>query len=840
MDESALQLDGYRFVRPIDQGGQGRVVLAIRQRDQRKVAIKIIRPERWADAGAEARFEKERRILERLNHPHIVRILDHGRLNTGELWYATEYVDGGSVNKYVHDLDRTILGTGSKTERHEFPVKKVLELFVRICQGVEAAHQAGVLHRDLKPANILVDGTGTPRILDFGIARSLEPRGSEALTLTGQFIGSPVWCAPEQIEARPSRIDVRADVYSLGMMLYHALTGGFPFDVDQPWPQLFDTIRHAEPTPPGELRDFIDDDLQALVLKAIAKEQERRYATVAALREDLERYRRGEPILARGDGAAYRLMKFTRRYRAAVTALAIIVALTAAYAASVTMQYRRAEMNAADAREKFRAARDMLDFTLSQIDTELGRVAGASHIRRKLLEKAYAQLEDLTRERTDDPLLQGDLARLESKLADLAQGLGWLDKAAQHAELALAIREQLAATNAGDPDAQADLSIAIVRVGDIAGGRGDNAKRRAFYERALQIDESLVERYPDRRHYLDNLNWSYDRMSCCMLNEGDTSRAADYHLKRLATARQLLAARPDHRPSKYSLVQALLQVGADWQLGGPADGSPLEQRAVHAVTLSGELAAAEPTNPDFMRSHLAALRLYADLARSSERFGEATAWLQEAFAITERLITIEPDQPELRGLQLEVWLELGQCATGTGALDDARDCFEKALRQAADLAAAHPDMPAMQARCISAQCFLAEFYWRIGRRDEAREHWAEAMCHWKDSLGPPDGNVWARAHLARLLLACDAVELRDPALALDYARQAAEASQRRSPVILAALARAELANGHRDVARRTIEEGLSQLRPTPSERRRELETLLFQCDAAGATPLAGP
>ncbi|MEP0846116.1 MAG: protein kinase [Phycisphaerae bacterium] len=354
---SAPQIPGYRVVRPLGGGGQGSVWQAVALDGARKVALKVIRPERMGDERVRARFRQERRILELLDHRNIVRVLDHGELPGGALWHATEYVSGKPLHEYVNELDEAAIREGGRRRCGTFPLETVLRLFSRVCDAVHTAHQVGVIHRDLKPSNVLVDDGGEPHVLDFGVARPPRAEDPEALTLTGEFVGSVTWASPEQVSGGAGAVDERSDVYSLGLVLYHLLTGAYPYDVTGGAATVFDRIRHADPTPPGAYATFIDDELQTVILKCLAKERERRYATAAELRDELERYLRREPIRAKGENSWYALRKFVSRNVALSSGAAVAFVLSLAFGAAMWGLYaqqlaatRRAESAEQDAR----------------------------------------------------------------------------------------------------------------------------------------------------------------------------------------------------------------------------------------------------------------------------------------------------------------------------------------------------------------------------------------------------------------------------------------------------------------------------------------------------------
>lgn len=386
----APQVPGYRVVRPLGTGGQGSVWQAVALEGAQKVALKVIRPERISDERVRARFRQERRILELLDHRNIVRVLDHGELPGGELWHATEYVSGKPLHEYVNQLDQAAIREGGRRRSGAFPLATVLRLFARVCDAVHTAHQVGVIHRDLKPSNILVDEAGEPHVLDFGVARPPRSEDPEALTLTGEFVGSVTWASPEQVSGDPAAVDERSDVYSLGLVLYHLLTGAYPYDVTGGAATVFDRIRHADPTPPRAYATFIDDELQTITLKCLAKERERRYQTADELRDELERYLRREPIRAKGESTWYALRKFVSRNLALSTGVAVAFVLSLGLGAAMWGLYARQLF------ETQRAERAEQDARRSET-----RALAAEHEAKRQLAETYAQAARLASQRGD-------------------------------------------------------------------------------------------------------------------------------------------------------------------------------------------------------------------------------------------------------------------------------------------------------------------------------------------------------------------------------------------------------------------------------------------------------
>ena len=409
----------YRIVEVIGAGGMGRVYLAERADDhyRQKVAIKIVGRHAATSRNIE-RFRAERQILANLDHPHIARLLDGGQTEDGLPYLVLEYVEGRSIIDYCRDR------SASLEER--------LDLFVRVCDAVDHAHRNLVIHRDIKPANIWVTEEGVPKLLDFGIAKLLDAEAvgqGPALTRAGLRLLTPEYASPEQVTGAP--ITTATDVYSLGLLLYELLTDRFPYgsrdELASDWRRL---ICETNPPPPSTVvgrpeqasqdgavpsagpadrrqrRAALRGDLDNIVMTAIRKEPERRYAGARALADDLRAYRDHRPVAARADTPGYRLAKFVRRHRAGVAATAAVLAFTIGLVAFYTQRLAgerdRATLAALQAGE-------VSAFLSSVFESASPLVQqGESVSAVDLLEHGAARIEQLA----DQPALQAELYRI--------------------------------------------------------------------------------------------------------------------------------------------------------------------------------------------------------------------------------------------------------------------------------------------------------------------------------------------------------------------------------------------------------------------------------------------
>ncbi len=365
LSRSALPQDGerigiYRIERPISAGGMGVVYLAERDDGvyRQRVAIKLVQPSQLLldptrRQGLLTRFEEERAILAQLQHPNIVRIIDGGQTDQGLPYLVMDFVDGVDLMRFCRE--------------RQLDVPARLDLFCQVCDAVQEAHRHLIVHRDLKPGNVLVDAGGVPHLLDFGIAKLLDPlraaESDDATQATVLGAMTPAYASPEQLRRRP--LTTRSDIYSLGVTLYQMLTGKRPYDTDdltpaeieravcdtEP-PTLSRALRDADAEPGyAQTPHSLPSDLERIVAKALHKEPARRYGTAQELADDLRRYVAGQPVLAQRDTLAYRAGKFLGRHRIASALVGAALALILAASALALYQAHKARQAATETGE---------------------------------------------------------------------------------------------------------------------------------------------------------------------------------------------------------------------------------------------------------------------------------------------------------------------------------------------------------------------------------------------------------------------------------------------------------------------------------------------------------
>ncbi|MCK4659192.1 MAG: serine/threonine protein kinase [Phycisphaerae bacterium] len=345
-------IEGYRLLSEIHRGGQGIVYKAIQKATKRTVALKVLREGPFAGPRERLRFEREIALVASLEHPNIVTIYDSG-VATGQHFFVMEYIHGKLLDRYVFDK--------------QLGLRETLQLFEKVCAAVAYAHQHGVIHRDLKPGNILVDARGEPHIIDFGLAKIAGPgwaAGGVAVTVTSEFLGTLAYASPEQTLGDPALVDIRTDVYSLGVILYELVTGNFPYPVVGNMKDILKAISETPPEPPSSwhrrsrresasrkaIPHRINDELDTIILKALAKAKERRYSSAEELRRDLAHYLQGESIEAKRDSAWYVLRKLARRniYATATVISLLVILCSSTY---ISFDFYRQTREALDQRE---------------------------------------------------------------------------------------------------------------------------------------------------------------------------------------------------------------------------------------------------------------------------------------------------------------------------------------------------------------------------------------------------------------------------------------------------------------------------------------------------------
>lgn len=469
----------YKIIREIGRGGMGSVYLAVRNDDQfnKRVAIKLLR--RGMDSeDILKRFRNEERILAALEHPNIARLIDAGITDDGLPYFVMEYIEGESLDKYCDENDLTT------NER--------LELFQKVCSAVQYAHQNLIVHRDLKPSNIFVTNKGEPKLLDFGIAKLLNPELlSNTIAPTATFVRlmTPDYASPEQIRGRT--ITTASDIYSLGILLYKLLTGELPYHFQDSSPQEIErVVCEKQPTKPSEvisektgkdnLKSKIQNpkslrgDLDNIILMALRKEPSRRYQSAAAFSEDIRRHLAGLPVLARPNTLGYRLSKFITRHKVSVAAACLILLSLISGIFISVRQARIASREEAKAKTVNEFLQNLLNASNPQIAAS--RTNGHDTTVKELLDVAAQKLE--TEELSNQPEVKAELKRIIG-ISYLEQGQ--YEAAQKSLEAALKLKTEIYGENSPE------TLQTLVALASLWLATGKNEEADKFYRQRLSI-----------------------------------------------------------------------------------------------------------------------------------------------------------------------------------------------------------------------------------------------------------------------------------------------------------------------------------------------------------------
>ncbi len=372
-------IDGYRINGLLGSGGMGTVWQATQISTKRTVALKVIQARFTASERGHQRFIREVELAARLEHPHIARVYDSG-ICRNHTYYAMEWIQGVPLDQYARSQS---LGLHSS-----------VALMGSICEAVQYAHQHGVIHRDLKPSNILISADGQAHVLDFGLAKDLlnEP-GDQTVSIEGDLIGTPAYMSPEQAAGQHQDIDSRCDVYALGVILYLLLTGQHPTPADGSLLYLLEAIRQVEPRRPSLINPRIPSDLEAVVLKALAKQVDERYQSVAELKHDLDCWLQGLPITLRSANTWYLLRKIAARHRLTTTVMALLTVIVLSFSFTYAFLYHQLRL----AHYQLETKQQLLDDQVQKYQS-LGRhVLLTDYFLPAWWECDIAQARDLTR-----------------------------------------------------------------------------------------------------------------------------------------------------------------------------------------------------------------------------------------------------------------------------------------------------------------------------------------------------------------------------------------------------------------------------------------------------------
>ncbi|HYL99172.1 MAG TPA: serine/threonine-protein kinase [Blastocatellia bacterium] len=681
----------YKVIDEIGVGGMGAVYLAARADEQyeKQVAIKLMK-ESSGKSFIVSRFLAERQILANLNHPNIARLLDGGATEDGSPYLVMEYIEGVPIDQYANDRE---LSTNDR-----------LKLFLEVLSAVRYAHANLVIHRDIKPGNILVTADGSPKLLDFGIAKILAPAGAaEPETQTVLPLMTPDYASPEQVKGQT--ISTSTDIYSLGVLLYRLLTGRHPYRFKTTSPQEIERViceqeperpssalsaareatestaevSHSEQTqakiesPKPRRKRSLGADLDNVVMMALRKEPERRYSSVEQLAEDIRRYLEGRPVIAHKDSFGYRASKFVRRRRVGVAAGALVALTLVAGVVATAREARIARTQQLRAERRFNDVRKLANSFMFEIQDSVQNLAGSTPTRELLVTKALEYLDSLAQESNDDPALQRELATSYEKVGDIqgnpySPNLGNVEGALSSYRKAVAIRESLNARNPTS-DLQFELGLSYRGLGDILEQKADTVDCVGYYRKSLEIFEQLNSAQPNDMRFLEELGRAHEVM-------GEGLSRTDSHVEEL-----------QHYRTSLGIVEDLM--------------------------------AKEPDNPKRLRSVGIGLLKVADGLDENQHPQEATETLRRCVIIMERLADAGPKNPRAQREYTFSVNKLGELLNETEHSSEALETFNRVLKIREDMANSDPANTQAQFDLVSVRSNISRSLAKLGRGDEA-------------------------------------------------------------------------------------------------------------------------
>ncbi len=690
------QIDDYKIISEIGVGGMGTVYLAERISFAQKVAVKLIN--RGMDTRAVLkRFKMERQILSRLNHPNIAKLLDGGETPEGLPYFVMEYIEGETITKFC--------------EHQQFDVNERLELFQKVCNAIGYAHANLIVHRDIKPSNIIVTNDGTPKLLDFGIAKLLDNEIDNTATIGRMF--TPEYASPEQINGLP--ITTATDVYSLGVVLYQILSGVRPFtSKSRNYGEIANLVLTVEPLRPSSVvsgrRSVVkntsemesqrtkdegkktkirnlEGDLDNIILKALRKEPERRYQSVGDFAEDIKRHLNGLPVTATADTNRYRFSKFVRRHKqgtaisAAVSLLIFSLSGVAIYQGiAVTRERVKAERRLVETRK-------IANSLMFEIHDSLQNLPGATTARELLVKRALEYLSSLSKEATDNPALENELAAAYRKVGDIQGGYfaktGKSSEALENYLNAYRIQTKLLNANSKDLELIKEFGITTIKLGEISYSSVGNVEdARRYFQESQKLYESLVIAEPNNALWKSKLAYIYSFTNGLSAEKGNYSEAEEYRIKSLKFNDDAIASAPED--SEVMIIASGIYSNIGNELGNPnlSDLDKLDEALElfqKALLIQRKLLDKEPSNILF-KSRIGSA--YVNLGNIRLEKGEINQALKEyetALKIHKELSNSDLNDIYLRSMVAYEEKQTGLALLKSGRTDDAIEYQKKSV-----------------------------------------------------------------------------------------------------------------------------------------------------------------
>jgi non-specific serine/threonine protein kinase/serine/threonine-protein kinase len=826
----------YRLRQRIGEGGMGEVYLGEREDQFRqRVAVKLIRPG-MASPEVVRRFVIERQTLAALNHPHIVRLVDGGATEDGLPYLVVDYVDGIPIDRYC--------------DQHKLSISQRLRLFVESCVAVHHAHQSLIVHCDLKPGNILVTPEGSPMLLDFGIAKLLDPAAmgiSAQAALTRQRAFTPDYASPEQLRGEP--VTTATDIYALGVVLYELLTGHSPYranagsladwirsvceqdaeppstvirrttqtvaEDDRPTETITpETVSQSREGDPQSLHRRLRGDLDAIVLKALRKDPHERYGSVDQLAEDIRRHLAGLPVLARKSTTAYVARKFFQRHKLGVAAAAVVLLTLAAGLASTLWESHVAA-------RRFEDVRRLAHTFLFDVHDSIQDLPGSTPARALIARTGTEYLDRLASGSRGDPSLALELAEGYDKIADVegnvaGSNLGKPIEAIASYRKALALSQSVLAGYPADRKARQVVAQSHEGLGLLLAFQGKAAEGLDHFREAMKLRQTLAASDPQNVELRLDLDRAYEDQGDILggargINLGRTAEARDAYQKALALIPDLPPGHPSALRARRAKAVLLMKL-ADIERAADAADS-LVKYASSLETADAILQA----DPNSMRARNLVTALLNKLAFVKAGTGDLKGALlnfQRAVDIDYAALAADPNNDKARS---DVVVTLKNLADlyyyEMNSLPEALRCYRKAAEYLEIQVRADAGNIVWQQNLSEIVTDIASILLSTGQPREARvqaQRGLELAKAVADRTGATGDQVYNYAWLA---VTVDPADLRDPAGALPYALKALEKGKGEDPLCLHVLALAYAGTGDYRRAVETEQKALALFAP---------------------------
>ncbi len=724
------QIDSYKILQEIGHGGMGTVYLASRANESfdKKVAIKLIK--RGMDTSSVLkRFVMERQILAQLEHPNIALLLDGGTTEDGLPYFVMEYVEGLPVTRFC--------------ALHRFSIEERLKIFQSICSAVAYAHQNLVVHRDLKPSNILVTEDGTPKLLDFGIAKLLNPDWSlntAEATATMFRAMTPEYASPEQLRGLP--ITTTSDVYSLGVVLYELLTGTRPFKFESLQPEeVAKVVLTKEPIRPSSVVGFkfkeqiptseaatlsndgrqtsdieknpkskiqhpksLKGDLDNIILKALNKEPERRYRSIQEFAEDIRRHLVGLPVTATADTASYRIGKFVKRHRVGVFASLFVIFILLSATIITTWQAVIARREQAKAEMRFNQVRELANIVLFDYHDKIKELPGTVELREKLVTDALKYLDNLAQDSNGDISLQRDLVKAFEKVGEVQFGL----------------------TN---------------------GNLGNSSGALESYRKALNIAEKVTQDKNATDEDFLSLANTYTSIGGIMGETGDIKNDVLMKQRAVSILEKMIAAKPENTELQDNLAKVY------WYLGTPltiiGDDENAKENFQKAGKIYEQLAQKEPQNLKHQRNIALTYKYLSRLLTRQHKFTQSMEFARQALQIDKSRAVYLPNETQVQYDVSADYSEIGDCLAEMENLAEAAENFDKVLSIRETLAEKDPKNAYFRDTLTETYYRLSIVWTKLGKPLKAIEFADKAITGMEISIKTDSTDVFNQLRMAQ-------------------------------------------------------------------------------------------